>query len=250
MTNVYIQKDSEEFDFDFCYEAYQAFLDVNFWGREKVYNIINISYNDLSTKELSKSDIFVGSVDFMKAVFNKIGVFIPKPINIPKELSKFAGREISEGILENLKFPCFIKPLEELKLFTGFVIKSTKDLNLLYPEIKSDTKLLISEIVNFESEYRCFVYKGEWIDMKCYFGDFRKFPNVDIIQSAINSYSNSPIAYAIDFGVTDKGETKLIEVNDFYSCGTYGFFGETYIMMIRDRFREIVNKNKYNGNNN
>ena len=36
-------------------------------------------------------------------------------------------------------------------------------------------------------------------------------------------YSNSPHAYTLDVGVTENGETVVIEVHDFFSCGLYGF---------------------------
>lgn len=243
MTNVFIQKDFEEFDYDFLFEAYQSFSDINFWSRDKSYNIITISrekFLNSGSGKIDETDVFIGKIDFMKSVFERLKIKQPKPINIPHELLPFAFRKISEGILADLKFPCFIKPLEELKLFTGFVIKSTKDLNLLYPQIKDDTKFLISEVEDFISEYRCFVYKNDLIDMKHYSGDFFVFPDIEMISRAIKTYKNSPVAYTIDFGVTSKEETKLIEVNDFYSCGTYGFTGETYSLMLRDRFREIL----------
>src|ERR1035437_3000672 len=212
MTNVFIQKEHEEFDYDFMFEAYQSFTDINFWSREKSYNIVTISLEKFlnSCATLENSDIFIGTVDSMREVFNRLEIKIPKPINIPKELSTFAFRKTTDGILENLVFPCFIKPLEDLKLFPGFVIKSTKDLNLLYPQIKADTKLFISEVEDFVSEYRCFVYKKEIVDMRHYSGDFRIFPFIEIIEGAIKEYVGSPIAYTADFGVTKEGETKLI----------------------------------------
>lgn len=249
MTNVFIQKDKEEFDYDFLFEAYLSFSDINFWSREKIYNIVIISHEKLlnSCATLESSDVFVGTVEFMKTVFEKFKIKQPKPINIPKEISIFAYREISEGFLKDLEFPCFIKPAEELKLFTGFVIKSTKDLNLLYPQIKEDTKLFISEVEDFVSEYRCFVYKGKIIDMRHYSGDFRDLPtfhDIRMVDDAIKHYKSSPMAYTADFGITKTGRAKLIEVNDFYSCGTYGFSGETYALMLKDRFREIIKNGK------
>lgn len=39
----------------------------------------------------------------------------------------------------------------------------------------------------------------------------------------IEGFKEAPEAYTIDVGVTSDGNTVLIEVHDFFSCGLYGF---------------------------
>lgn len=39
----------------------------------------------------------------------------------------------------------------------------------------------------------------------------------------IEEYKEAPIAYTLDVAITDKGDTVVLEVHDFFSCGLYGF---------------------------
>ena len=61
-----------------------------------------------------------------------------------------------------------------------------------------------------------------------------------MIQSCVNSYESAPVAYAIDFGVTDDGRTILIEANDGYSLGPYGFDSYNYTRMMILRWKQIM----------
>lgn len=61
----------------------------------------------------------------------------------------------------------------------------------------------------------------------------------------VKTYENPPVAYTIDVGVSyipkyGNFETILIEINDFWSIGSYGFDSELYVKMIIDRTREIA----------
>lgn len=44
----------------------------------------------------------------------------------------------------------------------------------------------------------------------------------------------------MDFGVTDKGETVLIEVNDGFSIGLYGLFHIDYAKLLSARWAELT----------
>jgi len=100
----------------------------------------------------------------------------------------------------------------------------------------------MSECVNFISEYRCFVLNKEMVGCKNYKGDFKIFPNASIMENAINDYINQPVAYSIDFGVTDKGETLLIEMNDAFGLGSYGLDKLIYCKILEARWDEILGK--------
>ncbi|SHJ63651.1 protein of unknown function [Clostridium cavendishii DSM 21758] len=62
-----------------------------------------------------------------------------------------------------------------------------------------------------------------------------------IIQEVISKFTSAPNGYAIDFGLTDKGETLLIEVNDGYALGYYGLFNLEYAKLLSARWAELTN---------
>ncbi len=245
---VIIQQENNEFPYEFpyefCYQANEAIRHINWYRNKIVHENWKRSLEDLNYIKLNKPKkvLHVGSIEFIKKVFNGLKLELPKPINIPSELNQyeFLKRKISMGYLKDLRFPCFIKPLNELKLFTGCLLESNKDLSLLIPELKEDTELLISEPINIVSEWRGFVYKGKLVDCKHYSGDFKIGPDYNKAIEMIKSYTLAPVAYTLDIGITDNNETILVEVNDFYSVATYGFGGETYLNMLIDRWKEIV----------
>ena len=210
-----------------------------------------------------KNDILIGSVEATCYFFKKCGIEEPKYLGYPKELKMFMHRKIQETTFSELeekspfKFPYFIKPSNHVKLFTGSLLKSEKDYKFMkefYPEISSDTELYISEPINLISEYRCFVHKNELKGIQWYDGDFKEFPNSDIILEMIDAYKNvAPVSYTLDVGIYDDFDglkMALVEVNDFWAIGSYGFNGKDYVRMTIDRFREIYKQNLIIENNN
>ncbi len=60
------------------------------------------------------------------------------------------------------------------------------------------------------------------------------------MEQCIAQYKSAPAGYAIDFGVTDKGQTILIEVNDGYALGSYGLFYLDYVKLLSARWAELT----------
>lgn len=108
-----------------------------------------------------------------------------------------------------------------------------------------ESEIITSSVVNFIAEYRVFVINKRIYDCRRYSGDFSVYPNFSFIKETTRAYDNAPIAYAIDFGVTDKGETMLIEVNDGYSIGSYGFNHMDYIKLCILRWNQMVENINY-----
>lgn len=50
----------------------------------------------------------------------------------------------------------------------------------------------------------------------------------------------APVTYALDFGVTDEGQTLLVEFNDFTSLGSYGLDPKLYASLITERWMELT----------
>ena len=225
------------------------------WKGENVWRE-NVTLNWLQLqRELTYTDYTpVGTVEFIKAFAEKIGVKLPDPIHAT-ELLQLEGRWYSEGILRDefksktkYPFPIFVKPLNELKKFTGFVAKSDRDFDL-YPEVDWDnTKLFCTQVIeNIVSEWRCYVLNGKVFACVNYAGDPLLFPNEREIIRMIDYFKSQPISFSLDIALCkNRGNgnnyttTRFIEINDAYALGYYGGDVELYTKMLNERWKEIT----------
>ena len=216
------------------YSAYEGFSEMGFEI---------ITYMDLANITDNKAeDIIVSHVDDVRNTLHRFGIVAPE-IDYPEELNKYLGRKIWKSNINTIannpeNWNIFIKPIEDKK-FTGVVVKSTRDL-IGCGTIGENTEIFCSEVVKFKAEWRCFVRYGEILDVRLYKGDWRQHYNARVIENAVAEYVSAPNGYAIDFGVTDKGETLLIEVNDGYSLGYYGLFHLDYAKLLSARWAELT----------
>ena len=194
--------------------------------------------------DINKETIVVGWIRTVRKAFQVIGATDPQEVSIPTELAEFAGRKTWESTLGEIRkvddYKVFIKPLDGHKLFAGHVRTGNMADLIQTAPFPDETKLLCSDVVNFVSEYRGFVLDGKLIGLKHYAGDYKLMIDTSIVENAIRQYKTSPIAYSIDFGVTDDGKTLLVEVNDAFSLGSYGLDRVWYARMIEARWDEIV----------
>jgi hypothetical protein len=88
------------------------------------------------------------------------------------------------------------------------------------------------------------VHRQKVIGIGHYAGDVFRPPEAQVVRDAVRDYAvEAPVAYAIDFGVTEEGRTLLVEVNDAYALGCYGLHPTPYANMLEDRWRQIVGLN-------
>lgn len=190
------------------------------------------------------NDICIGSVEATVKFFELCGVSVPKYIGYPESLKEFLGRDIIRTMFDKLddSYPYFIKPADDVKLFTGDIIKSDKDKKLFleFGFCKLDTPVYKSEAVDFISEYRAFVSKGEIRGIKHYRGDFKKFIDIDAVHRMVDAYKDCPSAFTLDVGLTSDGRTLLVEVNDMWAIGSYGLDGRIYALLCVRRMKEIL----------
>jgi len=228
------------------------------WKGDKV----EVQYCPLvSLKMMNKNEMVfftpIGTVEFVKTFAEKIGVKLPDPIHAV-ELLQLEDRwyhqdMYREACIHSHKysttmFPFFVKPMWELKKFTGFVARSIKDFDL-YPEIDwSTTKLFCTEVLeNIVSEWRCYVLNGKVFACVNYSGNPTCFPRTVDIDKMLYNYTNSPIAYSLDIAICIDKEysdncvhTNFIEINDAFSLGYYGGDVELYTKMLNERWKEII----------
>lgn len=219
------------------------------WKEE---NSATCSFSELHELESTCKKYFdyvpVGTIEFvhefMRLLFGEKS--IPKPLNIPDILLdyKFTSRNVFnvkksdlETVFSMLQNNVFIK--------SNDVIKSPE--NGYYKAFNSsdfkDENYMVSEVVDIDSEYRCFVYKNELVGLQNYSGDFTIFPNVELINDAIEKFKDeAPVAYTLDIGCSG-GKTFIIELHNFYSCGLYGFSDyNRYPLMLNRWFKEYQRK--------
>jgi len=167
---------------------------------------------------------------------------IPPNIDYPEELKEFLGRNIELGKIGDVRrriAPIFVKPVEH-KLFTGFVYNGDIDSRRRIVTLDDDVNVWLCEPLNILSEYRSFILDSEVLDCRRYKGDYGVAPSRHIVEAAVSRMKNAPRAYCLDWGVTDKGDTILVEQNEGYAMGHYGLYPTLYARMLSARWNEMV----------
>ena len=210
------------------YDLLTAYSFYRWWYKVTENNFHIVKNFDTFTPE--KGDIFSGSVEFIQKGLSLINYNFPDSLNI--HLNKFSyrllKRKIWTGTRNDFQVNTFIKPLKKVKLFTGGVFESKMMFDLIVPE--TDDILLFSEPIEILSEYRCWILNNKILDIRLYSGNWKYFPNPEIVELAVKEFTaiSDEIAYTIDFGVNSEG-TFIIELNDVFGTGTYGF--DTYELL-------------------
>lgn len=224
--NFLIQTINGEVVHDFSFELIEA-CKFNNWFRD----------TDEFRYELTDSEQFpdfipVGTVEFVCSYLDVFFGKVPKPKNIPDELLlyHFTNRRVLNGTEKDVFGECFVKSNDVIKGFCEITDKAPKG------------NYQISELIEVDSEYRCFVFDRKLVGLQNYCGDFTLFPDISIIEDMIMEYKTSPIAYTLDVGISN-GITFVIEVHDFFSCGLYGFSNHSILPhMFNGWFKEFVRK--------
>lgn len=210
--------------------------------RKTSNDILHISYEPLCSENIEQDRIPIGSVEFCTKFLGLIGKDIPKHLSYPESLFPFLKRYISQELFENVAPGLFIKPVEQIKLFTGHVKgKTTESL----PEGLEKVLVWVSSCVNFLAEWRYYILHSEIVGYSRYDDSDDEFaePDITIINAAISDFDGAPIAYALDFGLLDTGDIALVEVNDAWALGLYkwgNMTDEKYVEMIIARWDEIT----------
>lgn len=239
MELVYVQKQNGEFVNSSTYQAWEGFRNLGI--KTECFEHKQLVNGYLPTP-LSKDTIVCGYISSIRWALEELNVPEPKIEDYPSELAKYRGREIYLSTLGEIKKSNqrrFIKPVD-VKLFKGIVCNSSIQTMIETAMHPDDISVYVSEVVNFISEYRIFVNQGLIVGCRHYAGDFTVFPNFEIISAAVNDYRTAPVAYSIDFGITDDARTLLIEVNDAWALGCYGLDSKSYAELLLNRWEEIV----------
>lgn len=225
-----------------AYIANEGFTTLG-WETAKYFEVANIP-------DLDPECLVVGGINNVKNRLVRLGINYPKhEIDYPKELEKYLGRKVWATTIEEIfnneaNWNVFIKPKTETKKFTGKVFKEYKDF-IGVTDKDNPTDVWCSEIVQFKTEWRCFIRYGEILDIRQYKGDWDSKLSLRIIKHAIRDFTSAPAAYALDFGINDKNQMKLVEVNDGHSLGSYGINSTSYAKFLSARWAQLTNTEDY-----
>lgn len=209
-----------QFDFQ-----YQLIASQDYWTNFK-HNPIEIVYCDeyVNFEDAYKHGRFndycpVGSIEFC----NNHGInTIPR--NIPISLKEYAVGIVTDDITDRM-----LDGINKWHVKSNSVIKHPDNgiysLCNLPPFINYQAVEFIED--GFESEYRVFVLDGNIVDIQNYAGDLWTLPDKYTVEKMIYQFEHTngesvPPAYTLDVGVY-LNKTYIVELHDFYSCGTYNF---------------------------
>jgi len=197
-----------------------------------LYKTSDFEYIESETIDGYIGCVPVGSVEFVTEYTKHFFDIDLKPINVPDILmdKQYSGRNIFNGTNKDIKSKSFVKSMDKIKSFTEITNEAPPG------------NYQISDFIEIESEYRCFVYKNELVGLQNYSGDFKLFPDIKKIEEMISVYSEtSPSAYTLDVAILDNNETIVVEVHDFFSCGLYGFSDlQKLPLMFYSWYNEII----------
>ncbi|QDU08372.1 ATP-grasp domain-containing protein [Gimesia aquarii] len=224
-----------------------------FW--ERGYEVLRFDYPEFCKGNLDRGllsypdeTIVAGGVGMVREAIKRANRSLPELLELPNCLKPWIGREYWTSTLEEVRQPfekeeytqpVHVKPLYEHKRFTGTVFREFRDL-IPSAAVDGATEVLVQEVVEFVSEWRAYIFRGNIRRVANYLGDPLAFPNPVQMQAALEAFENRPVACSMDWGITSAGETLLVEVNDGYSLGNYGIDMHIYTAMIEARWREIM----------
>ncbi len=199
---------------------------------------------------LTRHTLVAGDIPVVYGALKQIGVEPPATNDYPASLEPFLRRRMwrsTVGRARDLLYGCgsqpfFAKPADRMKRFTGRVFESPEDARAI-ASVSGGTAVVCSEVVEWVSEHRVYVVKGEIVGMRHYSGDPTARLDGDSVRTAVALFTESgdaPAGYGIDFGLLASGETALVEVNDGFSLGSYGLASGLYMDLIVARWEELM----------
>ncbi|MEI7687985.1 MAG: ATP-grasp domain-containing protein [Planctomycetota bacterium] len=193
--------------------------------------------------------LVVGGSGVVRHALGRLGVKTPAIDDLPEPLAEFCGRQVWHSTWGSIcarydepNLALFVKPLDDPKAFPARVIASFRDLIPL-SHLPANKPVLVSETVEFVSEWRFFVLNKRIVGSGWYAGDPLTFPDPDVVSDAVQAWgAEAPAGYGIDFGVVAPGKTLLVEVNDGFSLGCLGLRPQLYSQILEARWLELLSK--------
>lgn len=199
---------------------------------------------------LTSETLVHGWVRTVQQALVQMGKAIPAALDYPDELASYLATPVRMTTLGEVHAawraetpePVFVKPVAQ-KLFTGHTVERFSHLAETTP-FPPDTPVWVAQVVDHVSEYRCFVHEHRLVGFKHYRGDPWLLPDRRTINQMIRDFAPAaPIAYGLDVGLIETGDghkTCLVEINDCYALGNYGFDPIAYCEMLEARWLQLM----------
>ncbi len=198
----------------------------------------------------------IGSVEFVRKAMALAGIGEPENFSYPAPLHPYLMRQVSQRMAGSVLGHWFVKPTTT-KAFSGFVFDTLGDPAKLcehehgqydvFMALPPDAQVWVSEPVSWLSEFRYYVVDGEVLGQSRYDDGQDTVPVPDrylVAEMALVMASsvNAPVAFGLDVGVLESGETALVECNDSWALGYYtgSISHGDYIGMLRRRWEQLV----------
>lgn len=243
---AYIQRINGQIPDDWVFAAYMGFKNLGF-------DIRHFEEEDIHRIPCTGKEVVVAYIEPTLKYFELNNLVPGRPLNIPTQLhrARFVQRRIGYTTMGELKadremINIFVKPADRVKGFSSGIISQHSLKPFVFSDVDDSTGVMWSSEVDFLSEYRCFVHKGELRGIQWYVGDFTVFPHAKAIQDMIVEYVDAPAAYTLDVGIVNCSDpalgtkTILVECNDMWSVTNYGLRDQIYATLLRDRWLEIL----------
>jgi len=194
--------------------------------------------------------LVVGGIGNVRRRLDALGIAYTRgEIDYPEELLPFLGRRVWASTLEEVfraseTWNLFMKPRTETKKFPGKVFREYKDFTGLV-DFEQPTEVWCSEVLHFETEWRCFIRYGEIFDVRRYNGSWNNAIDTSVVQAALEAYRSKPNACALDFGMDSRRQMFLVEVNDGHSLGSYGMGSVSYARFLSARWAQLTGTRDY-----
>lgn len=185
--------------------------------------------------------VIYGASLFAYHAAEKIGVSLVEPPEdwLTQVPDNFLRREVLYTTLEDayvLKYPAFVKPAGE-KSFPSRVYPSGDELRKVAAPFDQKMGVLVSDPVNFEVEYRCFVLKNRVITASVYCRNGEdaevegRWPSeeAELNEAVLFAHEvvyrmgeECPVAFVVDVGkIRDRGWA-VVEANPIWGSALYG----------------------------
>ena len=210
-----------------------------------------VPYTDAEpVRDHAPDEVVVGHIAAVRASLRALGLPVPAELGYPAALLPFLGRRLWQSTINVVaadarQWPVFVKPMHDVKKFTGVLVRSPRDLMGCGDQYE-DTPVWCAEPVQFVAEWRCFVRYGCILDARPYKGDWRAHFDSAVVAQALAAYlPEAPAAFSLDVGCTAAGKTVVVEVNDGHSLGAYGLMPLAYARFLSVRWAEMTGSEDY-----
>lgn len=196
--------------------------------------------------DVARASLIAGRLPFVMGGLSALRRIVPEPLDYLNAPAEVVRRRIWPSTLGAVSSaldrgdpPLFVKPRGRAKSFTGRVVTAPDD--LLGIRVRSPrSPVWCSEVVEFRTEHRVFVLRGEIIAVRQYEGEQSDLDAQSAEQTIAPIRSALPDGCAVDLGTLATGEVVLVEANDGFSLGRYGLAADLYAEVLLARWAQLT----------